>query len=106
MVSGAARTGQAAAHGGDLKDVTAPLLAHDRKRSAGHINDAIEFCVHQRLESNRTQLLERSYVAVSSVIFDDNEATECVDCHLQRCLRSLFVGHVVASRPNLIAVLI
>src|SRR5256886_1145467 len=106
MVAGTARTGQAAAHGGDLKDVTAPLLAHDRKRSAGHINDAIEICVHQRLESLRTQLLERSDVAVSSVIYDDIEASESVDCHLHRCLRRLFVSHVERNGANLIAILI
>src|SRR5205807_8895652 len=106
MVSGAAWTGQAATHGGDLKDVTAPLLAHDRKRSASHINDAIEICVHQRLESLRTQLLERSDVAISSVIYDDTEVSESVNCHLHRFLGRLFVGHVEGSRPNLIAVLI
>src|SRR6266699_838724 len=82
MVAGTARTGQAAAHGGDLKDVTAPLLAHDRQRSAGHINDAIEICVHQRLESLRTQLLERSDVTVSRVIYDDIEVSENVNRHL------------------------
>src|SRR5882762_4222306 len=106
MVAGTARTGQAAAHGGDLKDVTAPLLAHDWQRSAGHINDPIEICVHQRLKSLRTKLLERSDVTVSRVIYDDIEASESVDCHLHRCLRRLFVGHVEGSRPNLIAVLI
>src|SRR2546427_7412370 len=106
MVAGAARTGQAATHGGDLKDVTAPLLAHDRKRSASHINDAIEICVHQRLESLRTQLLERSDVAVSSVIYDDIEVSENVNRHLHRCLGRLFVGHVEDSGANLIAILI
>src|SRR5881394_1297313 len=106
MVAGAARTSQATTHGGDLKDVTAPLLAHDRQRSAGHVHDAIEICVHQRLESLRTQLLEWSDVTVSRVIYDDIEASESADCHLHRCLGRLFVGHVEGSRPNLIAVLI
>src|SRR5882757_1808259 len=106
MVAGTARTGQAAAHGGDLKDVTAPLLAHDRQRSAGHINDAIEICVHQRLESLRTQLLERSDVTVSRVIYDDIEVSENVNRHLHRCLRRLFVSHVERSGANLIAILI
>src|SRR5438477_12872920 len=93
MVSGAARTGQAATHGGDLKDVTAPLLARDRQRSAGHINDAIESCVHQRLESLRTQLLERSDIAVSRVIYDDIEVSVNVNCHLHGWLRRFFVSH-------------
>src|SRR5437773_3326939 len=106
MVAGTARTGQATAHGGDLKDVTAPLLAHERKRSASHINDAIEICVHQRLESLRTQLLERSDVTVSRVIYDDIEVSENVNRHLHRCLRRLFIGHVEGSGANLIAILI
>src|SRR5256714_10528181 len=106
MVSGAARTGQAATHGGDLKDVTAPLFAHGRQRSAGHINDAIKICVHQRLESLRTQLLERSDVTVSRVIYHDIEVSENVNRHLHRCLRRLFVSHVERSGANLIAILI
>src|SRR6266481_6363027 len=106
MVAGTARTSQATTHGGDLKDVTAPLLAHDRQRSAGHINDAIEICVHQRLESLRTQLLERSDVTVSRVIYDDIEVSENVNRHLHRCLRRLFVSHVERSGANLIAILI
>src|SRR5437660_10645900 len=102
MVAGTAWTGQAAAHGGDLKDVTAPLLAHDRQRRAGHINDAIEICVHQRLESLRTQLLERSDVTVSRVIYDDIEVSENVNRHLHRSLRRFFVRHVARRGQSLI----
>src|SRR5207245_10013023 len=104
MVAGTARTGQAAAHGGDLKDVTAPLLAHDRQRSAGHINDAIEICVHQRLESLRTQLLERSDVAASSVIYDDIEVSENVNRQLHESLHRPLVRHVERSGATWIVV--
>src|SRR5438477_9908799 len=104
MVASAAGAGQAATHGGDLKDVTAPLLAHDRQRSTGHVNDAIKICVHQRLESLRTQLLERSDVAVSRVIYEDIEVSENVNRQLHRCLRRLFVGHVERSGATLIAI--
>src|SRR5947208_16680495 len=94
MVAGTARPGQAAAHGGDLKDVTAPLLAHNRQRSAGHINDAIEVCVHQRLESLRTQLLERNDVTVSRVIYDDIELSQYANRHLRKGLRRVLVSNV------------
>src|SRR4029077_4821555 len=78
MVTGAAGTGQPPAHGRDLKDAAAPLLSHNRKRSAGHIDDAVEVRIHHRLEPLRAQLLERRNISVASVVHDDIEPPERV----------------------------
>jgi len=75
------------------------LLAHDRQRSAGHINDAIEICVHQRLES--LSELNCSNGAMSpypALFYDDIEVSETSTRHLHRCLRRLFVSHVERRR--------
>src|SRR5258707_10818526 len=106
MVASAAGTGQATAHGRDLKDATTPLPAHDWQHGAGHVDDTVEICVHQRLEALGSQLLEGCDVTVSRVIYDDIEVSENVNRHLHRCLRRLFVSHVESSGANLIAILI
>src|SRR5216683_1425390 len=104
MVASAAGTGQATAQGRDLKDATTPLPAHDWQHGAGHVDDAEEVCVHQRLEALGSQLLEGCNVAVSCVIHDDIESSEGVHGHLHRCLCRLLVRHVERSRANLIAI--
>jgi len=49
------------------------------------------------LESLRTQLLERSDVTVSRVIYDDIEVSENVKPPSAQMLRRLFVSHVSAA---------
>src|SRR6266481_2429616 len=104
MVASAAGTGQATAHGRDLKDATTPLPAHDWQHGAGHVDDTVEICVHQRLEALGSQLLEGCDVAVSCVVHDDIESSEGVHGHLHRCLCRLLVRHVERSRANVIAI--
>src|SRR5579862_1872925 len=106
VVAGATGTGQTTAHRRDLKDAAALLLAHDWQRSAGHVHDAVEICVHQRLESFGTQLLEGRDVAVSSIINDDIKSAENVHCGLHRFMRRFLVCHIEGRGANLIAMLL
>ena len=67
MVARTAGTGQPTADGGYLKDAPAPLLSHDREGGAGHINDAVEVRIDQRLESLRIQRVFEKLISVSVI---------------------------------------
>src|SRR6266850_2287281 len=58
-------TGDAATDRRDLKDVTAPLLAHHRDGGACRVHHAVKACVHDGLEVFRTHLLEWRKLSIS-----------------------------------------
>src|SRR5262245_53328389 len=106
MVRSAARHRQTTPQGGYLEDYAAPLFSHDRQRSAGYVDNAVEVGVNHRLESLRAQLLERGNIAVSCIIYDDIKASKLVRCDLHSRRSGVLIRDIERSGANLIAVLL
>ena len=82
-----------------------PLLAEDRQRRLGDVDDAEQVRLDLRPEVLVGGLLDRGTVRVPGVVRDHVEAAELVDSGLYRGLRRLGVGDVEGDRADRVAVL-
>nr|WP_037583141.1 hypothetical protein [Stigmatella aurantiaca] len=62
-----------------MEDVPTALRAHDRKRCAREVDHAVEAGVDQCLELLRADLLERTHVAIASVVHEDVQPPEGIE---------------------------
>jgi hypothetical protein len=88
-----------------LEDDAIPLFPHYRKRGTRCVDHSVEASVHDALEILVADLLEGAEAAVTRVIDQHIQPSECIQSRLDRRDRVIRVGDVLLYRKYSVAIL-